>query len=107
MRPVLAQAQGTLLLRQCQRDEKVLYPLGEGENVHVPTHILWDTACRKIYERRLFFVQQLEQYREKYVAGPWEGAPPPVWRTMFNEEEIRGTLESARQAVQLLAGADI
>lgn len=90
---IKTQAQTELLVRQCQRDEKVLYPLAEEESgkpesrespgapgspdppgslgpsgspvrKHVPADIMWDAARRKLFERRRQHVRQSQTYLE-------------------------------------------
>jgi hypothetical protein len=91
-----------LLLRQCQRDEKVLYPLAEGNVVmmmkgggyekHVPTDILWDTACRKIYERRREYVTQMRHFQE---AEACQKEVETIQKVMAEADEIGAKLDAA------------
>ena len=90
------------MLRQCQRDEKVLYPLAEGNVVmmmkgggyekHVPTDILWDTACRKIYERRREYVTQMRHFQE---AEACQKEVETIQKVMAEADEIGAKLDAA------------
>ena len=65
---------------------------GGGYEKHVPTDILWDTACRKIYERRREYVTQMRHFQE---AEACQKEVETIRKVMAEADEIGAKLDAA------------
>ena len=93
------QAQAYFILLQCQREEASPQAVGESstldeehEHEQVPPDILFDTICRKLYERRRAYVIEMKTYLEaQEVAENVENIRRLVTeREFFGAKDVNG-----------------